>query len=55
MRYSVIAEALDVVGRVAVGIDAADAVHELGETVKADRGTVEGSKVELSHEHILHD
>ena len=51
----VIAEALDVVGRVSVGIDAADAVHQLGETVEADRRTVEGSKVELSHEHILHD
>ena len=27
----------------------------LGKTIEADRRTVEGSKVELSHEHILHD
>ena len=46
----VVAETLDVVGRVAVEVIAADAVQKLGKPVKPDGRTIEGGKIELSHD-----
>ena len=46
----VVAETLDVVGRVAVDVVAADAVQKLGKPVEADGRTIEGGKIELSHD-----